>query len=293
MDLMRTDGLKEQFEERRAEIERAARVECERQTEFALQDLRAADAVPRTDYNAARVARVVSSFRMGVDPGVNLREIYAHITTNGGGPGLVPMHDFRDANGAGTGPPLEAGVYAVVVEVYRVDVARKARIDVSGEHPSHVIANHIVAQLEPLDWEQQLNVAAYVTASVTREHGVSMEQFGKVVGLYHRAAELAGAEDPASMAAAAHVAGREAGIPVTDDPARPPIAAPAAPSTSEQIEGAAAALGATIAEGLSPDVGFVLMLFGFNSSFTSYFSNAQRPDAVRALRELADRLEGD
>lgn len=169
----------------------------------------------------------------------------------------------------------------------------KVRVDVTGEHPSHVIANDILARLEPLDWEQQLNVGAYVVASVTHEHGVSMEQFAKVVSMYHRTAELAGAPDPASLTAAAHVAGLEAGIPVTNDPARPPIVPPAAPSTPDDIQNAAISLGTTIAGGLPPDIGFVLMLFGFTSSFTTYFSNAQRPDAVRALRELADRLEGD
>lgn len=167
----------------------------------------------------------------------------------------------------------------------------KARVDVSGEHPGHQLANKLLALLDPLDWEQQLNCVAYLAASVTHEHGVAVEQLVDVVRLYHASVNP---EDPSGPIDRARLdaAGAELGVEVTDGPARP-AAAPAGEPSSETLNKSAQALGRTIAEVLPAGWGFLLMLFTFTNSTTAYVSNAQRADAIKAIRELADRLEGD
>lgn len=53
-------------------------------------------------------------------------------------------------------------------------------------------------------------------------------------------------------------------------------------------------IGTRIAEALEgANTGFVLVLFGLDNDFTTYLANVERPDAIKAIRELADRLEGD
>lgn len=45
-------------------------------------------------------------------------------------------------------------------------------------------------------------------------------------------------------------------------------------------------------EELGERKGFVLLVFGFGvPGLSNYISNSSRPDVVRALRDLADRLE--
>jgi hypothetical protein len=56
-------------------------------------------------------------------------------------------------------------------------------------------------------------------------------------------------------------------------------------------------MGRAIAEEMNdattgPPMGFALLCFDFGEGgFSAYFSNAQRPDMIKHLRETADRLE--
>jgi hypothetical protein len=58
------------------------------------------------------------------------------------------------------------------------------------------------------------------------------------------------------------------------------------------LRGLADALNPIIDDCFGPEMGFALMLFEFhNPGIGHYISNAQRDDMIKALRELADRLE--
>jgi hypothetical protein len=59
------------------------------------------------------------------------------------------------------------------------------------------------------------------------------------------------------------------------------------------MEAAARGIGRTIGDTLPSGVGFCLMLFTFGGpgGWSTYLSNAQRPDMIAAIRELLDKLE--
>ena len=65
-----------------------------------------------------------------------------------------------------------------------------------------------------------------------------------------------------------------------------------------ELEGICRQMGKAIAEEMNdassgPPMGFMLMMFDFGppGKFMTYFSNAQREDMIKALREQADHLE--
>lgn len=126
MDLMLTpDEIGKRHAERCDEIERVARDEAQRAILDAQRDVRAAAAVPRTDYNADRVARVVLGTECGVTDRIRTILIDVNGLNTGGFPRtLGHRYDLDKAL-----PLIEPGEYAVVVEIYRIATAAAKRED--------------------------------------------------------------------------------------------------------------------------------------------------------------------
>lgn len=63
-----------------------------------------------------------------------------------------------------------------------------------------------------------------------------------------------------------------------------------------QIEERCRDIGRLLASALPPGVGFTLILFDFGEGekrHLTYLSNAQRPDMIKTLREMLEKLEAD
>ena len=59
------------------------------------------------------------------------------------------------------------------------------------------------------------------------------------------------------------------------------------------MENTARTIGKLIGDQMPPGWGFALMIFQFVGKESTWISNARREDMVKALRELADKLELD
>lgn len=63
--------------------------------------------------------------------------------------------------------------------------------------------------------------------------------------------------------------------------------------TREELEAVCASLGKTIGEVIPAGTAFAFLLADFGEEGNAaYLSNAKRPDMVKMLREMADRIEG-
>jgi len=59
------------------------------------------------------------------------------------------------------------------------------------------------------------------------------------------------------------------------------------------VEAVTREIGKRIGSALPPGWGFGLTVFQFGTPFSTWVSNCNRTDMIKALRELADRLEVD
>lgn len=127
MDLMQTpDEGVAAANERLARLRRDAADELARQERRVALDLRAAQAVPRTDKNGARVARAVVGFEAPVSRPCGLSTIAVQLRTYQGGGTDLQVHCYQNAADE---PVIAPGAHALVVDIFRIPDQRLSADD--------------------------------------------------------------------------------------------------------------------------------------------------------------------